>query len=414
MKRLNKFLTENLPAALKKSIKSPQQKSSAVGSYVACNVMGRPVWTPRNYQLLADEGYQKNVIVYRCVSLISRGLGSVPWLLYDHDEEVERHPLLDLLNCPSPRQAGSAFMEVLVGHLLLVGNAYIEAVFNGEGQVVELYALRPDRMRVIPGATGLPIAYEYEVNGHKRRLECDPVSGQSAVLHLKNFHPLNDWYGMSPIEAAARSIDQHNGVGEHNLALLQNGGRPSGALMFKPSNSNPLSETQRDGLREDIRRLYEGNANAGRILVLEGDFDWKEMGLSPKDLDFIEGKLLSAREIAQAFGVPPMLVGVTGDATFANYKEARYHLWEDTIIPLLEFLVAELNLWLCPYFAEGIKLGYDTDEIPALAQRREAVWTKIQEADFLTINEKREAVGYSPITDGDFISPPLRKGALEK
>lgn len=403
MKRLNSFFTERLMSPFKKSATPPQQKSSAVGSYVACNVMGRPVWTPRNYQLLADEGYQKNVIVYRCVSLISRGLGSVPWLLYDHDEEVERHPLLDLLNCPSPRQAGSAFVEAIVGHLLLAGNAYIEAVFNGDGQVVELYALRPDRMRVIPGATGLPIAYEYEVNGHKRRLECDPVSGRSAVLHLKNFHPLNDWYGMSPIEAAARSIDQHNGVGEHNLALLQNGGRPSGALMFKPSNSNPLSETQRDGLREDIRRLYEGNANAGRILVLEGDFDWKEMGLSPKDLDFIEGKLLSAREIAQAFGVPPMLVGVTGDATFANYKEARYHLWEDTIIPLLEFLVAELNLWLCPYFAEGLKLGYDTDEIPALAQRREAVWTKIQEADFLTINEKREAVGYSPLEGGDVI-----------
>lgn len=399
MKRLKQFFSPIPP----KQFSPIQEKASAVGSYVACNVMGRPVWTPRNYQLLADEGYQKNVIVYRCVSLISRGLGSVPWLLYDHDEEVERHPLLDLLNCPSPRQAGSAFIESLVGHLLLAGNAYIEAVFNGAGQVVELYALRPDRMKVIPGSTGLPIAYEYEVNGHKRRLECDPVTGRSAVLHLKNFHPLNDWYGMSPIEAAARSIDQHNGVGEHNLALLQNGGRPSGALLFKPSNSNPLSETQRESLREDIRRLYEGNTNAGRILVLEGDFDWKEMGLSPKDLDFIDGKLLSAREIAQAFGVPPMLVGVTGDATFANYKEARYHLWEDTIIPLLEFLVAELNLWLCPYFSEGLKLGYDTDEIPALAQRREAVWTKIQEADFLTINEKREAVGYSPIEGGDVV-----------
>ena len=398
MKRLIKFLISRSTPPQQPSL---EKKASAVGSYVACNVMGRPVWTPRNYQLLADEGYQKNVIVYRCVSLISRGLGSVPWLLYDHDEEVERHPLLDLLNCPSPRQAGSAFIEALVGHLLLAGNAYIEAVFNGAGQVVELYALRPDRMQVIPGPTGLPIAYEYEVNGHKRRLECDPVTGRSAVLHLKNFHPLNDWYGMSPIEAAARSIDQHNVVGEHNLALLQNGGRPSGALLFKPSNSNPLTENQRETLREDIRRLYEGNANAGRILVLEGDFDWKEMGLSPKDLDFIEGKLLSAREIAQAFGVPPMLVGVTGDATFANYKEARYHLWEDTIIPLLEFLVAELNLWLCPYFSESLKLGYDTDEIPALAQRREAVWTKIQEADFLTINEKREAVGYSPIKDGD-------------
>lgn len=390
---------------LKKNITSSHQKSSSVGSYIACNLMGRAVWTPRQYDLLADEGYQKNVIVYRCVNLIARGLASVPWLLYDGERELTDHPLLDLLHSPSPHQAGSAFMESLVGHLLLAGNAYIEAVTNHQGEIAELYSLRPDRMKVMPGANGLPQAYEYEVDGRKRRLSCDPISGNSSVLHLKTFHPLNDWYGLSPIEAAARSIDQHNVVAEHNLALLQNGGRPSGALMFKPSNSNPLSEKQRDNLRDDIRQIYEGKMNAGRILVLEGDFDWKEMGLSPKDLDFIEGKNLSAREIAQAFGVPPMLVGIMGDATFANYKEARYHLWEDTIIPLLEFLLDEFNMWLCPAFGDNLILDYDTDSIPALAQRREAVWSKIQQADFLTINEKRDAVGYSPLPNGDVLTP---------
>ena len=137
--------------------------------------------------------------------------------------------------------------------------------------------------------------------------------------------------------------------------------------------------------------------------MLEGDFEWKEMGLSPKDLDFIEGKNLSAREISQAFGVPPMLAGVPGDATFANYREARFHLWEDTILPLLEFLVAEFNLWLTPYFGENLRLGYDTDAIPALAQRREAAWSKIAQADFLTLNEKRQAVGYGPVVDGDVL-----------
>lgn len=377
------------------------KKSSSVAPYIAYNALGKPVWTPRNYALLADEGYQKNVIVYRCVTLIAKGVGSIPWLLYHLDNEIERHPILDLLNCPSPRQAGSAFMEAMVGHLLLAGNAYIEAVFDQANKVRELYALRPDRMKVIPGLTGIPSGFEYEVDGYKRRLECDPITGHSAVLHLKNFHPLNDWYGMSPIEAAARSIDQHNIVAEHNLALMQNGGRPSGALMFKPGNCLPMTEKQRDSLREDIRRIYEGSHNAGKIMVLEGDFDWKEMGLSPKDLDFIEGKKMSAREISQAFGVPPMLVGIAGDATFANYKEARYHLWEDTILPLMEFLIAEFNLWLCPYFGEGYRLSYDADAIPALAQRRESLWAKIQAADFLTINEKRQAVGYGPIAEGD-------------
>lgn len=382
---------------------APQHKASAVASTIAMQSLGRAVWTPANYGQLADEGYQKNVIVYRCVNLIARGVASVPWLLYDDKGELEAHALLDLLDRPSPRQAGTSFIEAVIGYLLLSGNAYVEAVVDQHGQPEELYTLRPDRMQVIPGMGGMPLAFDYRVNGQVRRLDCNPVDGGSSVLHLKSFHPLHDWYGLSPLEAAAKSIDQHNHVAEHNLALLQNGGRPSGAFIFK-NNRVPLNDLQREYLRQELKSYTQGAANAGQVLVCEGDFEWREMGLSPKDLDFIEGKNISAREIAQAFGVPPMLVGISGDATYANYKEARYHLWEDTIIPLLEFLVAELNLWLCPMFGETLFLDYDTDQIPALAQRREAIWNKVMAANFLTINEKREAVGYSPIAGGDGLS----------
>jgi HK97 family phage portal protein len=390
------------------SILNPQnrwyRKSSSIGPLIAYGTVGNPVWTPRRYDSLADEGYQKNVIVYRCVNLIARGLGSVPWLLYRGETEVDQHPLIDLLKYPSPRQAGSAFMEAVVGYLLLSGNTYIEAIFNEEGAPIELHPLRPDRIKIIPGTSGIPTGYQYSVGSSCKIIPCDPVTGQSCVLHLKNFHPLNDWYGMSPIEAAAQSIDQHNAVAGHNLALLQNGGRPSGGLIVRPNpHSRVMSDEQRNSLRQDLRDIYAGHKNAGQILVLEGDCEWQEMGLSPKDLDFIEGKNISAREIAQSYGVPPMLVGVSGDATFANYKEARLHLWEDTILPLLEFFVAEFNLWLVPFYEEGLYLNYNTDAIPALAQRREAVWSKIAAADFLTINEKRQAVGYGPIKGGDIV-----------
>lgn len=387
--------------------KSFAHKNSAVGSMVVNHVLGHPQWTPRRYDSLAEEGYHKNVIVNRCVTLIARGIASVPWLLYRGEHEIDTHPLLTLLNSTSPRQAGSAFMEAVVSYLLLSGNTYIEAVLNGNQSPTELYTLRPDRMRIIPGLGGVPRAFEYTVNGRSKRLPVDPVTGQSCILHLKLFNPLNDWYGMSPIEAAAASIDQHNAVGHHNLALLQNGGRPSGAFLIRPSPHMPsLTDTQREILRQDLREVYEGTRNAGRILVLEGDFEWREMGLSPKDLDFVEGKNLSAREIAQAFSVPHMLAGVPGDATFANYREARFHLWEDTILPLLEFLVAEFNLWLVPFFDKDLRIYYDADAIPALAPRREASWNKIATADFLTINEKRQAVGYTPLAEGDVLVRP--------
>lgn len=337
------------------------------------------------------------------MNLIARGLSSVSWLLYDGEHELEEHPLLALLQNPNPRQSGSAFMEAVIGYFLLSGNSYVEAIVNSAGTPVELYPLRPDRLSIVAGNHGVPAAYEYSVNGQKRQVVCDPITGKATILHLKSFHPQNDWYGFSAIEAAAQSIDQHNVVAGHNLALLQNGGRPSGALCVQGKG---LTAEQRETLREDMRRLYEGGENAGRLMVLEGDFQWQEMGLSPKDLDFIEGKNVSAREIAQAFGVPPMLVGVPGDATFANYKEARYHLWEDTIISLLDFMISELNRWLVPYFEEGgkkLRLAYDPDSIPALTPRREALWEKVSKTPFLTINEKRNAVGYSPLTEGDML-----------
>lgn len=382
-------------------LRRSQTKASATAPLFVTQGIRQPLWTPRQYDTLAEEGYQKNIVVYRCVSLISRGVGSVPWRVYKGGKRLETHPLLKLLQNPNPQQGLSRFMEAMAAYLLLAGNVYVEAVIPEE-EPLELYLLRPDRMRVIPGTTGVPEAFEYTLGGRSVRIPVDPLNGHSRVLHIKTFHPLHDWYGMSPIEAAAHAIDQHNAVASHNLALLQNGGRPSGALQFRPGRDGDiLAEEQRQRLREELRTAIEGTRNTGRILIMEGDFEWKEMGLSPKDLDFIEGKYLSAREIAQVYGVPPMLVGVPGESTFSNYKEARYHLWEDTILPHLEMIKGELNQWLIPMFGEGCSLDYDTDSIPALAPKRETLWGKIEKTSFLTINEKRALIGYSPIPNGD-------------
>ena len=331
-----------------------QSKASRVSTLIAYNGVGRPVWTPKRYDRLAEEGFGRNVIVFRAVNLIAKGAASVPWKLYKGREELHDHPVLDLLHHPNPQQGGAAFIESVLAFKLLAGNSYIEVVLDQKRKPAELYSLRPDRVKIVPGISGVPSAYEYSVSGKARKIPVNDIDGTAEILHLKTFHPLNDWYGMSPIEAAAGAIDQHNAVSSHNLALLQNGGRPSGALKIK-SDMN-LTEDQRRTLRDDVHAVYQGALNAGRLMVLEGDFEWQEMGLSPKDMDFIEGKNLSAREIAQAYGVPPMLVGVPGDATFANYREARYHLWEDTIIPLLDHLCDELNHWLLPRFGKDLKL----------------------------------------------------------
>ncbi|QOL19404.1 phage portal protein [Candidatus Bodocaedibacter vickermanii] len=347
-------------------------------------------WTSRHYAPLVKEGYEKNVIVYRCVAMIARGIATVPWLLYDGDTELMSHPLLDLLRRPSPGESGASFLENLATSFLLSGNAFVHVDIDQHGIPIQLKVLRPDRVRVIT-ENGQLAAYDYTVDGATRRLSAE------AVLHLKSIHPLNDWYGLSPIEVAAMAIDQHNAVSTHNLALLQNGGRPSGVFIWKGTDDGwGLTDEQKHSIRDSITQVYSGQGNAGRIMVLEGDVEWKELGLSPKDLDFSEGKHIAAREISQAFGVPPMLVGVPGDATYTNYKEARFHLWEDTTLPLLERFQHAFTQFVAKKYDENLKFSYDVDAIAALAPRREATWRKLSDASFLSENEKRQALGYSP------------------
>lgn len=383
------------------------QTKSKTSAVIAMGNVGKAVWTPRCYGALAREGYMTNPIVYRCVSLIAKGAASVPWKLFQNDHEVCDHSLLDLLHHPNPLQGGASFISSVMSYYLLAGNSYLEAITDHEGKVRELYALRPDRMKVVPDEHGIPLAYQYTINGNTQTIY---QGSNQPILHLRAFHPTNDWYGMSPLEAAARAIDQNNAVSAHNLSILQNGGRPSGALKINTNaNMGRMNDEQIETLRQDLKDSYEGVLNAGKIMVLEGDFDWQEMGLSPKDLDFVEGKKLSSREIAQSFGVPSMLVGIPGDSTFANYREARYH---HTIIPLLDMLCDELNHWLTPRFGSNLKLVFNLEAIPALSVKRENMWKSMNEVKFLTVNEKRKMMGYHPMPNTDSLVTEINDEVL--
>ena len=217
------------------------------------------------------------------------------------------------------------------------------------------------------------------------------------VLHIKLFNPLNDYYGLSPLEAAARSIDTHNAASAWNKSMLDNSARPSGALIYT-SGDGSLTTEQHDRLKNEIATDYQGAVNAGRPMVLEGGLEWKEMGFSPRDMEFIEAKNASAREVALAFGVPPMLLGIPGDNTFANYAEANRTFWRQSVVPLLGRVTEALSNWLGPQFGEGLRVSYDLDQVEALSVDRDALWARVDKASFLTTAEKREAVGYGAVT----------------
>lgn len=379
-----------------------ERKASATGPLIALQVQGRAVWTPRDYASLAREGYGRNPVVYRCVRMISEAVASVPLTLYEDNRPLSEHPLQALLQRPNPAQGGADFMEALVGYLQVAGNAYLEAV-ELEREVRELHVLRPDRMKVIPGPDGWPQAWEYTVAG--RSVTFHAHGAKPPILHLALFHPDNDHYGMSPLEAAAVAVDVHNAGSVWNKALLDNAARPSGALVYKGPEAAPnLTPEQFARLKRELEQNHEGARNAGRPLLLEGGLSWVQMGLTPADMDFIDARHVCAREIALAFGVPPMLLGIPGDNTYANYREANLAFWRQTVLPLAEKLCQELSNWLGPRFG-GVRLRCDLDAVPALSAEREALWSRLARAEFLTRNEKRTAVGLEPLPGGDDMNP---------
>ena len=362
----------------------PATKASAA---IALYGEARAVWTPRDYAALAREGFQRNAVVHRAVRLVAEAAASLPLTLTGTDDA---HPLIALLARPNPREGGAGFLDRVYGHLLVSGNAYLEAV-EVEGTPRELFCLRPDRMRVLAGPDGWPSAYAYSVGG--RTIRYEQAGAVPPILHLTLFNPLDDHYGLSPMEAAAVPLDIHNAAGAWNKALLDNAARPSGALVFAPSSGASLSDAQFTRLKAELETSYQGAANAGRPLLLDGGLDWRPLALSPKEMDFVEAKAAAAREIALAFGVPPLLLGLPGDNTHANYAEANRAFYRQTVIPLARRTADSIARWLEPAFGPA-RLEPDLDGVEALATERESLWRRVQAADFLSVAEKRAAVGY--------------------
>jgi len=346
-------------------------------------------WSRRGFASLVGTGFARNPVVYRCVRLIAEAANRVPWCVITDGKHATEHPLLALLDRPNPHQSGGELFEAVFAYLQTSGNAYLQAVMR-DGDVVALYGLRPDRVRVLPGADGWPRAYAYSAGGRTIEIARDggPIAG---VAHLSLFDPIDDHYGMAPLAAAQTSLDIHNAASAWNKALLDNAARPSGALVYSAAGGN-LTHEQFERLKTELEAQFSGTANAGRPMVLEGGLDWKTLSLSPKEMDFIEARNAAARDIALAFGVPPMLLGIPGDNTYANLAEANRALWRQTVVPLVTRVADEMSTWLGPAFG-GATLIADFDGVEALAEDRAALWARVSAADFLSDAEKRALVG---------------------
>lgn len=262
---------------------------------------------------------------------------------------------------------------------------------DGAGGIGELYALRPERVTVEADATGWPVAYRYRVGERVMRIAANDGE-RPGLVHIRGFHPVDDHYGLGCLGAAAGAVAIHNEAARWNKALLDNAARPSGALVHDPGDGAVLSGEQFDRLRAQMDDAFAGAANAGRPMLLDGGLKWQAMSLTPADMDFVGLKGQAAREIALAFGVPPMLLGMPGDNTFANYREANRALWRQTIVPLANRVLGALGQGIDAWLGTGA-LTTDLDRVPELSDERDQLWARIGAADFLSAEEKRALVG---------------------
>ena len=341
----------------------------------------------RSYEAQFDEVYRNNPVGQRAVRLVSGMLGLLNIYSSDGGDEAARLVTADGL------------LEEIGAALLLHGNAFVQIIADADDRPSELILLRPERVSVETDASGWPTAFRYRAGGKTTRLARTDGLGRTLVAHIRSLHPRDDHYGMGCLDAAIAAASVHNRASRWNKGLLDNAARPSGALTYEPADGALLSPEQFDRLKSELESEFSGSTNAGRPLLLEGGLKWQAMSLTPADMDFVALKEGAARDIALAFGVPPVLVGLPGDATYANAREAGRALYRQTILPMAAKILGGLSAMLSDWMGP-VKLEVDTDRISELAEDRAKLWEQVGAASFLSDMEKREQLGFPAERDG--------------
>jgi len=363
------------------------------------------VWRPWELSRAVSEGMVACSWVFACVYRKAKAAASVPWILERQAQNgwvrVEKHPLLDLLSRPNAFMSLQDVMERAVMHLELAGNALWtkNRVNDRGGSVKELWPISPDRMRPIMGGPGEPFVLGYKATTEDGTVR--EIVDTQDVIHWQYVNPADDYWGLAPLQAVARSVDTDVDAIAWNRSSLQNRAVADGVFTFAPW----VTQEQYNDLKAMVREQHQGPENARTPWVLGGEAKWQQMGLTPIDMDYLGGRKFTRVEICAVCGVPPPLIGDYEHATLANIEESRLIFWLDTIVPLLDDLADGFNLFLTPEYGADLRLRYDLAKVQALMayfERRVNVAEKLWKmgVPFNLLNEHLE-LGLPAIPGGN-------------
>ena len=371
-------------------------------SYIRTMLMrGTAHWSAFDFVAFVQEGYSRNPTVYACIAAKAQAASDLPIILTDaQGQPIEKHPLLDMIKQPNIYQSWSSLMTELISNYCIAGDAPLLKI--AAGRKVELIGLRPDQLIIetYDRASGLPSIMRYSSTDANQATVSRQYDAKE-VLIWHEYNPLDRWRGLSPLRSCAYAIDTLNSYASSNKATLDNGVTPSGVLATEQKLDDPTFNR----LKDQFDTRYAGASNSGKPMILEGGLSWTQTGLSPREMEYIQGKRANELDICKALRVPPQIIGIDGSQTFANYEQARAALYEDEVIPMVNSLLSEIVRFVSPELkTDGYTLRVDVDAVTALEPRRAERNKTVDALQSITINEKRAAMGYEGVGDeGDLV-----------
>ncbi len=262
--------------------------------------------------------------VYACVRILAETIASLPLHTYkytkDGKEKATEHQLYYLLHDePNPEMTSFVFRETLMSHLLLWGNAYAQIIRDGRGQVVALYPLLPDKMRVDRNTSG-ELYYEYHSDKGVY------IFNKGDVLHIPGLG-FDGLIGYSPIAMAKNAIGMAMATEEYGASFFANGANPGGVLEHPGVVKDPKR------IRDSWNQVYQGSSNAHRIAVLEEGMKFQQIGIPPEQAQFLETRKFQINEIARLFRIPPHMVGDLEKSSFSNIEQQSLEFVKYTLDP---------------------------------------------------------------------------------
>ena len=333
---------------------------------------------------VTEQSAMQLTAVYSCVRILSEAIAGLPLHLYRYTEDGGKekalnHPLYPLLHDePNPEMASFNFRETLMSHLLVWGNAFAQVIRNGKGEIVALYPLMPNRMKVDRDDAGrLYYSYQMADSDAPTMKNGTVILKPSDVLHIPGLG-FDGLVGYSPIAMAKNAIGMALATEEYGAKFFANGATPGGLLEYPGTVKDP------DRVRDSWNRGFSGTQNAGKVAILEEGMKYTPISIAPEQAQFLETRKFQINEIARIFRIPPHMIGDLDKSSFSNIEQqslefVKYTLdpwvvrWEQALSRSL-FTPEEKKRYFFKFNVEGLLRGDYQSRMNGYAVARQNGW----------------------------------------